>query len=250
MKKINKKYEQMHKTVLTSLLIGASLFIFLQSCCKKKDECENINTNHQIKIIGEYDSYGFTREEPDTTFGGLFKAEGSYDSLHWQIGYDPTPYKNNPLQLFGIPRGDLNIQCIYYHKSNAQCFGGKETDTITKKIFLADSSKLYGIYRGVLQSAPNDTFNVEIKDHFLRGSIIYGLSVCDYHSIVVGYDFFKIYKDGGVGYNCPISMQGSGQLALDRKTLTVNFEPYENTGPPNYEIINKRNETFIGIKIQ
>jgi len=109
------------------------------------------------------------RFEADTFinyFTIIFTAEQEANSYQWRVGDDPRIFdeKEFTLNFDGIT-GAINVQLIIEATPNLDCFpndNGK--DTLNKQIHFVEKldSPMLGVYKGVVSSAPNDTFNIDI----------------------------------------------------------------------------------------
>ncbi|MCM5529934.1 hypothetical protein [Parasegetibacter sp. NRK P23] len=91
------------------------------------------------------------------------KIDTSFDySVKWKFGSDPLIRQGKSLYLgFGMPQSQVLVEAIvtYTNRHKAEYSG---IDTIKKSIKILEGTPLVGIYRGVLASNQNDTFNIEI----------------------------------------------------------------------------------------
>jgi hypothetical protein len=109
------------------------------------------------------------RFEGDTfvnSFSIIFTAEQEADSYQWIIGDDPKVFDTKEFTLrFDDVVGAINVQLVIEATPNLDCFPADDgRDTISSTIYLIEKedSPILGKYRGIVNSAPTDTFDIDI----------------------------------------------------------------------------------------
>jgi hypothetical protein len=165
--------------------------------------------------------------EADTFIVGryvTFIAQQEDAGYQWKVGDDPRVFDEKRFTLFfqGI-EGAVDIQLIVESTPNLECFPDDDgRDTINKKIHFveAEDSPLFGMFRGTVGSAPNDTFDIDIQlllqggdtniDNFPNGCI---RNAANRLSFPFGYRHFAMISLN-LSNECP-KPQGWGFLGTD-----------------------------------
>lgn len=182
----------------------------------------------------------------------IFTAEQEAASYQWKVGSDPRVFdsKEFTLTFTGII-GTIDVQLIIENTPNLDCFPNDDgRDTLNKQIHLVEKmdSPMLGIYKGVVSSAPNDTFNIDIHTfppYNETNNINNFPNGCN-RDEEERIDFFLGYRYIMFGYpgnyvECP-KPQGWGTLDLNG-IVTLEYSLW------NTNIQQHVSDTFIGKKI-
>ena len=158
-----------------------TLIIFLiifTNCCKdeppvQKDPCDEIrNKKGDFIIVQKNDGryYIITKDTLNYKNGLNLKAIGfKYYSIQWSIGTDPKRYSGDSLSLY-LKQPYNSIKITMYGTRNIEdCIPGDDgLDTVVHTaVALPDTLlNMYGVFRGVSNYFPKDTFNISIKPFF------------------------------------------------------------------------------------
>ncbi|MFT6961589.1 MAG: hypothetical protein ACJAWV_001304 [Flammeovirgaceae bacterium] len=100
-----------------------------------------------------------------------FVAPVEYYYAEWKIGFDDRVFKGTEFSLrFPDLVNNLEIRMIGRRARNPCILNDDGVDTLYRYLTVKDRAGLFfGDYRGVLQNAPMDTFNVRFVDDPIRG---------------------------------------------------------------------------------
>lgn len=224
--------------------------IFLISCDKSnsiKCECEEKpNADFTISQLIEDGKY----LEADTFLDQFIKVEAKHalQKYQWKIGLDQNTWDSKSVQLdFGGNYGDIQVTLIGEWTPNKDCFPNDNgIDTVTKIFTIVPNSEapFYGEYEGYVESAPNDTFLIKIKE---TGPVAWienlpnGCNTDEYDLLINTSfrHFFMPEYDPGIPCSLP---KGPGDLLDDYKTLIIDYEIWD------MDLNEKINDRFIGVK--
>ncbi len=168
------------------LLLALSGLIVWQGCkrcddptnpeCENYDPCWNSQPVSANFVIGQTftNRYHPTLKDTflvvDTVLEGQpmteFQGPEGYDRYEWTIGQDNRTFTDQTVYLFFVdPEPRLRIQLIVEREPDTACFPGEDgRDTAVQYLTVVPRNQpaIRGSYRGVLASAPNDSFEVSI----------------------------------------------------------------------------------------
>jgi hypothetical protein len=151
------------------------LLLFFANCCKdeppvQKDPCDEIRSKKGDFIIVQKNDgvyYILSKDTINYENGLNLKAIGfKYISVQWVIGNDPKRYTGDSLSLY-LKQPYNSIKVIMYGwRAKESCIPGDDgADTVVHTVVALPDTLLnmYGVFRGVSNYFPKDTFNVSIK---------------------------------------------------------------------------------------
>lgn len=246
------------------ILMFVFLFLLVSSTfyCKDDDmdpcDIEGIEpisaaftTSHNL---GFQDS--IRRIESDTFVTGrniIFSAKQNGLSYKWIIGSDARVFeeKEFSLRFDNVAGENVPIQLIVEGEPDLECFPEDDgRDTLFREIHFVDANEcpIFGMYRGVMGSMPNDTFIIDIQyilpdgdtniDNLPNGCIREDF---DKVSFLVTYRDFHIEQLGNYA-ECP-KPQGWGYVDPNGN-ISIDYRIY------NHDIDMIVSDLFTGIKIQ
>ncbi|MEL6626649.1 MAG: hypothetical protein AAFQ83_04985 [Bacteroidota bacterium] len=253
-------------------LIGCILCLGIS--CKRCDDpsdpdCPNYDPCFEVSPISAdfdimaqlryYDSerngFGDTLVSRDTMRVGTrvkFVAPEGYDTYEWKVGKDPRTFDEPTVSLlFTEPEGRVRVQLIVTSERQTNCLSPTERrDTLEKSFTIVpfQTAPIFGRYRGVLDSAPADSFDVSLTlgafdllfDNINRGCKAESRLVVDYQ-----YDVMSFGADDLFAFGCD-DPNGFMYLDSSRQFVTIPFttRSIDNLDAP------RQSDCFRGVKIQ
>jgi hypothetical protein len=176
--------------------------------------------------------------ETDSSFGGLviFEAHEELESYEWTIGTDARVFREKRVSLtfFGFS-GIVEVQLVGRKSVNANCFPDDDgIDTIRKTLVIVEPDYerpfINKEYIGYNESEPDSIFTISFGSFAGLNDFPRGCHRPDNWLITTNFGFytFKIINDDARSYwDCGYPT-GYGELAEDRRTLTVYYQVTEN----------------------
>lgn len=152
--------------------------LFFANCCKEeppvqKDPCEEIrNKKADFIIVQKWPNifYSSSKDTINYKFGLNLKATAfDYVIVQWVVGTDSKRYTGDSLSLYlKQPYNSIKITMYGWRPIESCITGDDGVDTVIHNVVaLADSFlNIYGVFRGVSNYFPMDTFNVSIRPFF------------------------------------------------------------------------------------
>ncbi len=244
------------------LAFGVVVIVLLTCQCRDDDDLDPCDIEGLAPVTAAFTtSYemgwqdSIRRFEVDTFIDPnfvIFTALQENATYHWTVGDDPRVFDQKEFTLnFNDVGSSINIRLIVNATPNLECFPDDDgQDTISKTIYFFDieESLMLGVFRGVVSSAPNDTFNIDIHlippynddsniDNLPNGCIRDEVNRLSFRP---GYKELRMGSLGNL-IECP-QPQGWGTLDSDR-LLTLEYTIWD---PAIQELTS---DSFIGKKI-
>jgi hypothetical protein len=171
------KMINMKRNILSALKWNILLLIFLCfniSCHHKKETPPNpclgiTRTTAAFKVEESIqgDPTNFWNYKTDTIASdyATFTVTSQVDSVIWKIGAGVYKSKSFTLGFLGVAdKTIIPVTLIVFRKPQLDCFANdKSSDTLTKVIYITNSFKIFGKYKGAWQEAPLDSFIIQIS---------------------------------------------------------------------------------------